>query len=298
MNLNELNELPTKLKNGEISKEQLSAAVWSYIYKFPHYFELGNFDEDSRSEFLITFQNKIPDIVEKFNPETAEFYTFLRSWIRVDKGSWIQKEFRKESEYYCITQIDDINKIHETEEPYEIIEEPDISFLKEKISRLSSKKREIIKNFIHILACRACNDLTDDHITKIADFLGIRKDDFAIEISNLKNITSSKLSTRQNIIHRRNQAYFYKKRLFYQLSRLNPESINYEKLLGKLNFHTDKWNKRNRLLTTRYSVSPSARTISESTGIKKRKVWYYIHHAKKTREIIPFINQPVEEEKK
>ena len=301
MDLQELNELPVKVKRGELTAQEASDKLWIFIYQNPHYFGLQSLDEDQRSDFLIAFSPYFKNLILKYDRNTVSFYSFLRSSLKLSETSWLKRHLKKYASYQTVSDIyqQDEETVENSFEEKTIdrsfkksLEEnilEDIDYL--NMNNLSKKKQEVIRNFIHIMACKACNELTDEHISRIASFLNLDEEVFFNEIKNLKKISGCRLATRKKIIERRNQAYFFHKKYLYELMRIDPESPSYEDLIKRYKMHTNTWKKHNLLLSNRFSLSPSAKEIAENVGMKPRTVWFYLNHAKKRKDLFPFLKQ-------
>ena len=87
------------------------------------------------------------------------------------------------------------------------------------------------------------------------------------------------------------RVYFFHKKYLYELMRVDPESPSYEDLIKRYKMHTNTWKKHNLLLSNRFSLSPSAKEIAENVGMKPRTVWFYLNHAKKRKDLFPFLKQ-------
>ena len=87
MDLQELNELPVKVKRGDLTAQEASDKLWIFIYQNPHYFGLQSLDEDQRSDFLIAFSPYFKNLILKYDRNTVSFYSFLRSSLKLSETS-------------------------------------------------------------------------------------------------------------------------------------------------------------------------------------------------------------------
>lgn len=286
-----VNSLPELVKDGKISILEAKDFLWCELYKNPATYCLATLDEDQKSEFLISISQKLSDFIQRYKKGPVPFDCFLKACIKRAFASWIRKELKKIAGENCLNEnhILDYEQLVFEQSPQHIDE--DKTYQKEK-AKLSEKRKKILKDLIHICACKACNEIDDEMIARIADFLEIEVSDFKDEIKELRQKTQDKVKRRQIMIQRRNQAFFFRKKFLYQLRRLEKDTASYSVLLEKYKAQTQSWKKINEQLEHRFYPCPTTKDISSSCGIKQRQVSYYLNHQKKRRDILSFIECP------
>ncbi|MGI5057681.1 hypothetical protein [Treponema pectinovorum] len=284
-------DLPKLVNEGKISILEAKDFLWCELYKNPENYCLSSLDEDQKSEFLISISSKFSIFIEKYKEGSVPFDFFLRACIKRAFASWIRKELKKIAGENCLNENNILD--YEQRLSEQVIEpvEDEKKICGEKI-KLSPKKKQILKDLIHICACKACNEIDDEIISKVANFLEIEVSDFKSEINQLRAKTEGKLERRKTMIQRRNQAFFFRKKFLYQLNRLEKNTASYSLLLKKYKAQTQSWEKINEELEHRFFSCPTTKEISFTSGIKFRQVSYYLNHQKKRKDIFSFIECP------
>ncbi|WP_191013665.1 hypothetical protein [Treponema zioleckii] len=93
-----INEIPTLVKNGELSLKKACNRIWEDIYFKKNWYNLKNLNEDQISDFLLDSQKKFPQIINSYNPGTLEFRCYVYSCIHFLKIKWLKKYFEKQEE--------------------------------------------------------------------------------------------------------------------------------------------------------------------------------------------------------
>jgi len=291
----EINELPELFKNKKISLNQARDILWTTIYLKPYEYGLQTLTEDQRSDYLIWLSQRFIQLLNNYKHGTVCFSFFLKACIKKSLNGWIKRQLKKYAGENCLEQHLLLEN-EEKESPVDFMaqtEKINVEMLNKILNKYSDKQQKIVKDFIHICACKACHELDLDIIKAISDFLGINFTSFLKEINELKTITSKKNQKRQQIIERRNRAFYFHKKFLFELSRLDPSSISYNLILEKYKNQTENWKKINEELKHKFSSSPTSTQIALSTGIKPRQVSFYLNHKKKRSDLLPFINYPL-----
>ena len=166
-------------------------------------------------------------------PEGFEkFLTFNNSELQTYTLKLLEEKRKLEEE--CVNEISITNYDIENDKYNSEIQkidseknEPSFHLIKR---HYTNKKIDILKKEIHILALKACQEIDDDIILRISDFIEMPKEVLLNQINNLRIKSNEKLIKHNNLIYRRNRAYFYKRRYNLELSKLLPESALYESI--------------------------------------------------------------------
>lgn len=292
MNTIKISELPLLVKEGKIDLADAKNELWSDIYQRPVLYGLKGLTEDQKSDFLMWMSSSFEGLIKNFRQGEIDFFFYVRTCIKRNLNSWIPRILNRAAGDNCICDqiATEYDSISDTFIP--VTKKEKIELLKETLSTFTKKQQEIIKTFVHICACRAVNELEEDTMNNICDFLGIDRNLFKTQIEKLKKLTGKKSLNRKKIIEKRNKAFFYHKKFLYELSRLENSSVSYDFIFEKFMSHTANWKKINEELLHRHSASPTTIEISKVTGIKHRQVSFYLNHKKKRKTLYPFIDFP------
>lgn len=300
MDENFINKLPALVRQGKITLDEGRNILWTDIHRHPFFYGIATLSEDQRSEFLIWMRNNMRTLIAKFRDGPVPFRNFARICVWRSLKGWFRKEAKKNARDSCLPDsflagfAPDIEE--SGDEIISAIERNSGDNTPEISRKLSEKQKRNIRNLIHIFACKSCNELDEQMTAKLAKFLEIPEKDFEEEIELLKKATSKKKDSRRKIIERRNKAFFFHKKFEFELSKLDSEYASYGDVLKRYRKNTENWKVINEQLTHKYQAAPSLAQISRSTGIKERRVSFYLTHLKKRKDIMSFIRFPQEED--
>lgn len=303
MDENFINNLPFLVKQGKISAEEGRNILWTEIHKHPFFYGIGMLTEDQRSEFLIWMRNNLQALITKFREGPVSFRSFARVCVWRTVRVWLRREVKKNARNNCLPE----NLLAEF--TYDADKSEDVtaksietardrhSYTSPKIPEiLSKKKKQILRNLVHIAACKACNEIDETMTARLAKFLEIPQKAFEEEIELLRKETVGKKDTRQKVIEKRNRAFFFHKKFEFELSRMDRSNISYETILKSYRKNTENWKTINEQLTHKYQAYPSLGQISRLTGINERRISFYLNHHAKRKDLISFISCPQEED--
>lgn len=185
MDENFINNLPFLVKQGKISAEEGRNILWTEIHKNPFFYGIGMLSEDQRSEFLIWMRNNLQALITKFREGAVPFKNFARICVWRTVRLWLRKEVKRNARNSCLSG----NLLAEfTSDPDESEDTIAKSIEPAKDSRsysspeipevLSKKKKQILRNLIHIAACKACNEIDETMTARLAKFLEIPQKEF------------------------------------------------------------------------------------------------------------------------
>lgn len=290
MNKEELENLPTLVKKNLIKKEDAINKLWEEIYIHPKKYCTYFLTEDQKSDFLLYAKDKFEKIIDTFESKSSNFYTYLNSCLKNTFTSWYRKSIKRKLEEECVNEISITNYDIENDKYNSEIQkidseknEPSFHLIKR---HYTNKKIDILKKEIHILALKACQEIDDDIILRISDFIEMPKEVLLNQINNLRIKSNEKLIKHNNLIYRRNRAYFYKRRYNLELSKLLPESALYESIKNKQTLQTESWKKQNTLLTHKFLHKPTNNLIAKELGLTHRQVSFYYSRLRDNKSFI------------
>lgn len=286
------NRTAFQFKLGETDEREAINGIWIFLFENPAFFGLKSLDEDQKSDFLLWFSDKIPSIIRNYNGAEENFTFFLKICVQKAFFTWIKKQAKKSAGEECLTSFSmDSGETDGTAEIEHLFSDDRLT-LGQRAKNASEKKISMSKKLVLILACRACNDITENLMLKISDFLETDIEKLSETIQFLKERTKEKEERRRKAIERRNASFFFKRRYSVELEKLDSASCLYEKTKEKLAAQSATWKLANERLHTRFLNSPSREEIARQVGIKPRQVSYYLNHYARKIEHFPFINYP------
>lgn len=291
----EIDMLPSKVQSGIITKVEAGNLLWQEIYQKPALFGLQSFTEDQKSDFLLSYHNKLYSIFEIFREGKLRFYYFLKKDIEMMKISWLRN---MESMY--IKEELNTNYVIQTLEPNiyekEISDSLDTKTSITKTKKVPRKKLTIARITSIILLMKSCHVIDDQIIKNVADFTGLTFEYLSDLTEKMKSLTAKNTLKRQKIIERRDNAFFFHRRYTISLRRSIKNSGSYLRLLSQYNFKTRSWKHQNELLRHRFKNTPSNSMIANQLGLTERKIAFYIKQASKEKssfriETMKFLNE-------
>lgn len=290
----ELNSFPSKIKMGLITYQEAVNELSSFILKNFRVFNLQKFDEDFRSELVITFLENGVKFLQSYNSEIGDFFSFLYCYINSMVTTKIRSLTQKKMKD-TLTISESINTFEEKEYKYSKIthhvsEIPKVPYayktsnieeLKKIFSNINNSDKKIL-----VLAMKSSFYLSDIQINRICKIYKIKVEDFYTVIQFFKESLLSKNEKRLKAEERRNFAYYHQKRYNMQINKLQTsdqsEVLITQNLESKKNKHYKNWKNMNKKLEDGYLyLRPTTKSVADMLGICERQVTYYINCAKK-----------------
>jgi len=296
----DLNSFPEKIRTGVLSQKDAINNICSFISKNYRVFNLQKYDEDFRSELIVSFLENGVKFLNSYNPEIGDFFTFLYCYINSMVSTRIRALSLKTLKE-TVTLSEGITSLQEKEYKYsrithhisEIPKAPyaykptNIEELKKVFANISSDKTD--KKLL-VLAMKASFYISDSQIKKICEIYDLAIDDFYRVIQYLKNSLMDKNDKRVKAEQRRNFAYYHHKRYNLQLEKMAESENKLQNLISdslktKQDKHERNWQKMNKKLEEGYLyLRPTTKSIADLLGICERQVTYYINCARKELE--------------
>ncbi len=291
-----VNLVPGLLKKGSISQQQARNIIWEELFNFPFKYGMGTLTYDQKSEFLLWLSNRFTAFIKNYQEDTIPFECFLNICIQKYQKNWLKKQSHYYSGEKCFTdqfcmEYEQNEQDNQCEISHLLNDDEKKSALKQKINNSKNKQKKIIQDYIHLCACKACNELDVQTIGNISEILEMDFEKFKKQIENLKLATRQRVIQRQKMIGRRDRAFFFHKRALYELGKFENDSGIYKKTLEKYNLQTKNWQRLNEQLRKRFKMSPTSLDIALHTGINARKVSFYLCHKKKKKDLLDFLEE-------
>ncbi|MBR0032534.1 MAG: hypothetical protein IJP61_09635 [Treponema sp.] len=278
-----LEEIPFLVETKKLSYRDATYIIWEKLYSKPKQFGLNDFTEDELSDFLISFIEKIETILENFlkNRSPISFQNYIKKCIINSKQSWFRKKIIKKVNDQSIESFSQ-NESEEDIHKYEIKEtcETSVNERRKFQETPPRKHKHVAEMAALVLTMKACQDVNDSLIEKVAGFTGFEKDFIYDKVQELKEKNNEKRKRRELLIRRRDNSFYFRRRYQIEMSRVEEGTKTQNLLEEKFNMHGKNWEKNNEILTRTSSASPSAEQIAVTLGIRPRQVRFYISHIK------------------
>ncbi len=290
----DIEEIPEFVASGKITKEEALNLIAEEIYQTPFRFGLALYDEDFRSEVLLSFLQKGRPVLERYIPERSSFrsylFAFVQGLILTQKRNQIRKMMADSSIKHYIS-----NEEVETEYKQGV----QLSVGCAPVKYRASSDRDIWRTLSNrcravgtsnaktalILALKSSYYIPVDYVDEISSYCNIGNAELHRLICELNSLLYRKIERRDLIIERRNNAYYFHRKYFMQLKYCNRDKTDIPALSDKYSRQTENWKNKNRLLQkSRYRVCPTNKMIAKLLGICERQVSYYIKRAKELSE--------------
>lgn len=245
----ELNQIPERIKSGEISKGFAIQELAMYLSKNPTLFGLKKKDEDFKSEVILLLLEKGESTIELYDSNYGSFFTYFFCFVKSltnavtrKRASSNVKEYHSISE--CITGYEqneeNYSKIdyHDFERPkvpyaYKQIssealqiayktnhygistflskttDDDELAQLKEKLKLVSPSMAERI---LLVLALKSAYYITDKQINTISQICSINSEQLFEIIQKLRQDLVTREIHKAQLELRRNKAYYHHKK--------------------------------------------------------------------------------------
>lgn len=293
-----LNNIPTQVDKKEITSKEAINLMASFISLNYPVFGLHHYDEDFREEVILRIIERGNKILLSYNQTQGDFFNYLfcyiNSTIRTMLRTYAKKQIIEtvafsENSYNLEEKQYNYNHIN-----YHCLQAPKIPYAQVKIT--AEDLRKTFSNIkkdkeLLIIAMKSVFYLTDPQIEKICKYYKLNITDFYKTIEFYKINLTNKNKRKQEVLTRRNNAYYSHKKYQRQLELLEQKDFSEEKiilqnhLLEKDKKHYKIWQSLTSQLNSGLQyVRPSNKIIAQVLGICERQVIYYLKRAKKKSE--------------
>jgi len=297
----ELDIVLMELQKGMITQKQAINRISTFINKNYPVFGLHKYDEDFRSDLILSFLEKGEHIISLYNPQAGDFFTFLYCYITTLANSKRKVLAKKSiSEKVAMEELkknaDEVSLKYKNIN-YSLFDMPKAPYaykpvpaeeLKNALKELSVRNKD---KKILVLALKASFYLTDYQIEKVCSIYKLDKNIFYQLIQLCKESIYKKAEKRRKIQIRRSSAYYRHKRYKTIIEKLNQdeEKIENSILIARLSQKEIKCQRQWEKLNISFKegllkLRPTNRTVADLLGICERQVSYYINSARKEME--------------
>ena len=314
MDKQDINNLPKLVSEGHISKQRAGAYIWENVYMHPHEYGLSGFSEDELSDFLIELSDKFQNLFDSFIPGIVQFRTFITGFIFNHRTNFIRTQVKNRiandsmQSFLRINYDEEVQKYNLmvseflNQEKDESPHQNDKNFsdvFGRKPSTEKDRNKRIAEVIVIILAMKACKDLDDELITKISKFTGIDATYIHSAILSLKDTIKNRTERKEQLISKRNNAFFYHRKYLIEMLRVDKNSKLFTQVKKQYEKRTKSWERQNIQLAQRKRDTPTSAEIADALGLKTRTVLFYINHARKgelSTDIKHFLEETDEKE--
>ena len=283
MDAKKIDELPSLVKAGTISRTEAVKHIAENIHREPYRFGLMGFDEDFKSEIILTFLQKGGQVFERFDKKYGAFrsylYAFVQGLILTQKRDELRQFIADDtiksfsySETADRLQNDTALTVAEKTVSYAPVSNTKI--WKALTRRCKPKDAGDAKTAL-ILALKSSYYIPASSVDDVCSYCKLQS-------AELNSLLYSKIERRNMIMRRRDNAYYFHRKYYMQMKMCDKEKTDMERLLKKYRRQTESWQHKNReLRQSRWRVCPTNKMIANILGICERQVSHYITRAQK-----------------
>lgn len=283
-----IDTLPEKLNSHEITMEEAVNIIWVELYTHPQIYGLADFDEDEKSDFLLSFRERFPLLFKTYDTNLGIFSNYIRGNIYFKKISWkkkqLQKKIKGETEAsFFIEKFDEKSGMQNESQSKasEKSEELSADELKPEFTEESECKSKIKIFTVLALALKACHDIDDEMISKISKYTGLKENSLQKIVQEMKSVELKTSKSRERLVRRRNHAFYFRRKYGLEMQNIPEAEPSYAEIRERYDFQTKNWIKSNELLAKRSKIGPTNVDIAKRLGLKPRTVGFYLFCAKK-----------------
>jgi len=308
-NVLDLNKIPSKIINGELSVHQAVYELSEFILKNKPLFGLQKIDEDFANDIILSFLEKGQIIFETYDIKSGSFFNYLFSYLKnlIFTKSRINARNILIDLYNTNQSIDAYSEVMESYERinYKVVEDSRIPYAANKVTPEALKKsfkivciKKVEENHHHlilnhvqpekkallVLSLKSAFFLNDEKINYISDLCDINNEDLYTIIQEIKTDLLPRIERKYALEERRNRVY-------YTYCRYLTQSINsscseekkeiYRQKAENSKIRLDNLNKK--ILDGKINIRPSNKLIAEIIGVSERQISYYINYAKTSK---------------
>jgi hypothetical protein len=286
----EIEKIPELVATGKMTETEGVNLIAKEIYQSPFRFGLTAYDEDFRSEVLLSFLQKGRFVIERYIPERSSFRSYLfasiQGFILTQKRNQIRKMISDNNirQYIAAEEIEAERKTNEHLSvscvPVKYKSVNDNNIWREMSTRCRAVGTSNAKTAL-ILALKSSYYIPADYVDDVSSYCSLKSAELHRLIIELNSLLYTRIKRRNLIVERRNSAYYFHRKYFIQMKYCNHDKTDMVNLSQKYRKQTENWKNKNSLLQkSRYRVCPTNKMIAKILGICERQVSYYIKRAK------------------
>ncbi len=301
MKQEDLNQLLEKYRSGLMTDKEVINVICTFVARNYPVFGLHKYDEDFRQDIILHLLERGTHLIQLFNPDFGDFFTFLYCYISTLINATLKKKviismkerLNIEESMYTLNEKEfnynriDFTNFEEKKAPFAPQSIPQEE-LQKALRELSLKHQD--KKVI-ILALKSSYYLTDEQIERICNLYGIKREHFYSMVQHCKDSLDNKHQRREKALERRNFAYYHHKRYNRIIQDIKDKDLpDYnnmmrDQLSNKEKKHHHNWMRLNEAFEKGHLyLRPTTKTVANIMGMCERQVNYYLRCAKKEIE--------------
>jgi len=263
----------------EIIQKKISKEVaLEYVYRAPILFGYDDFDEDNRSDFLLSLHAELPRILQTYDPAKSKFLTYLVSLVRMLARGWRRKTAKaraaEDSLLYCYRLENEPIFLSENAPEYSIVD------VKTATSFLRHTEETLL-----VLSLKAAYTISENQIRVIASIADFDKEKLTGLIDSIKINLEKKEDRRTHLAECRNKAFFLKTKYRMELERMYPGTSQYFNVQKQYLYQSRVVETKNKLLRRKFLLVPSNSHIGKLLNISPRRVSRLIEYAARSMAV-------------
>lgn len=264
-------------------KEQLLEQLKVTLYF--NYSVFFKADTDSAADFFCEFFPIIPDVIRRYNPDKAGFFSFLYIVIRQKFFNFKNKSKEKYKLQTVIENEETHSNLHayETKQDCYAFSEPNIDYAGDNVKKLNrvieqsykGTRKSTLENKLleKLLICRAANLLGESKVIKLCELFEIDKDEMLNHLGRVNSKNEIKHEQKKSLERRVGSLYFKMKLHQNELKKHQDENLreNYKYILEKYQNKQRAWNANTERLCA-YSTLPTYTNICDVLKVNRNAV--------------------------
>ncbi|MBQ9238982.1 MAG: hypothetical protein IJ191_06700 [Treponema sp.] len=292
MDITALNEIPAHIAANKLTPKEAANRIAELIYRFPYKFGLYRFDEDFRSELIVSFLQQAHVLFDRYDSAQGAFVPFLYAFIRglilselrvlrkeaVDSKSMKQEE-ANEYEQQMVRYAPD--EVAATDEAYEFrpVIAPSKTYC---VKNYCTYQSNVEEKTVLVLALKASYYLSDRHISLISRYCEVDRAALAQTVADLKAPLEKRVQNWERLRTRRDNSYYFHRTYAVMLNHQNETETVQAGLKARYAKQTANWLAKNRQIKKScHRICPTNKTVARVLGICERQVSYYITRARR-----------------
>ena len=241
MDTKKIDDLPDLVQAGTLSKEEAVKKIAEYIFREPYRFGLAGFDDDFKSEIILTVLQKGAQVFKRFDKNCGAFgsylYAFVRGLILTQKREAIRK-FIADSNMKAFSYPEDSKRTDESLSF--IVAEPKVRYapvsntkIWKALSRRCNATNAGDAKTALILALKSSYYIPASSVDEVSSYCKLQSAELQRLIAELNSLLYSRIERRNMIVRRRDNAYYFHRKYYMQLKLCDKEKTDTELLLKK-----------------------------------------------------------------
>jgi hypothetical protein len=259
------------------SSQTVLKKILTLIYQYPVFFGYARLDEDSRSGFLLSLHHALPQMLKHYDLQRKNFLPYLLTCVRMYKKSWLRETAKQHagdaSLSYCFSMDQGLMDFAPSGENFFCAETaPDYTTWFQYVSLPKRSSQKIVRQMLVALALKNAMVLSDKQITMIIAITAIKSETLLGFIQKAKESLQARLKIQNDMVYKRNKAFFLKTKYRIEMERLSPDVQQYEIVRHKFQYQSRILNSKNNFLKRRMNIAPTNAVIGEIMNLPARRV--------------------------